>query len=154
MSALLVAAGLLGLAAVGLLAARRRLLLVTVDGDSMTPALHDGDRVLVRRAGIGQVRRGEVVIVERPGDDGRWTSPGPARRRLMVKRIGAVPGDPVPAHLGPALAALRGPVPEGCLVVLGDRAEGSFDSRFIGYVPADRLVGVVRWSLRAARPGR
>jgi signal peptidase I len=144
-------AGLLVAAVVGYWLARRRFLVVTVNGDSMTPTLHHGDRVLVQRRTVAGLARGAVVVLQRPRDDGGWPPPSRARRRWMVKRVRALPGDPVPAQLGPALASLRGAVPAGRLVVLGDRAEGSFDSRYIGLVPADRLVGVVRYRLHAAR---
>lgn len=58
-AALAVAAGLL-------YALRRRLLVVTVSGSSMSPTYCAGDRLLVRRTGIDQVCRGEVVLVIRP----------------------------------------------------------------------------------------
>lgn len=128
--------------------ARRRFLLVTVDGLSMTPALRDGDRVLVQRTTVERLTRGTVVIVQRPADSGSWEG---ARDRWIVKRVHSLPGDPIPVHLGPALAGLRGAVPPGFLVVLGDSPEGSFDSRYIGLVPAERLLGVVRWCVPGQR---
>ncbi|MGH3241153.1 MAG: S24/S26 family peptidase [Spirillospora sp.] len=56
----------MGLGAMGLLWARGRLVVVTVDGTSMMPALDDGDRVLVRRRSIGRLRHGDVVVLEPP----------------------------------------------------------------------------------------
>jgi signal peptidase I len=35
------------------------------------------------------------------------------------------------------------PVPAGKLVVLGDNTARSLDSREIGYIPAERLLGVM-----------
>jgi signal peptidase I len=68
----------------------------------------------------------------------------------MVKRVAAVPGDARPAFL-PARAAGSGAfVPAGQLVVLGDNPGRSLDSRQLGYVPADRVLGVVLRSMRAA----
>lgn len=133
---------------------RRRFLVVTVAGESMWPAFTDGDRVLVRPAQLSGLRQGQVVVVEKPANDGQWTTP-PVRwpadaRNWIVKRVGALPGDPCPDVPAPALpfpsklADLAGqPVPPGHLVVLGDNPGGSFDSRAFGYCPADRVLGVV-----------
>lgn len=43
----------------------------------------------------------------------------------------------------PAMLAGDARVPAGKLVVLGDNPESSMDSRSLGYVPGDRLLGVV-----------
>jgi signal peptidase I len=142
---------LLGLAACLLLTAgalRRRFVLITVTGDSMMPTLAPGDRVLVRRARLGQLRRGQLVVLEMPGADGGWGTPprGPASRRdWMVKRAAALPGDAVPESCLPE-AATESPgrlVPDGKLILLGDNAAWSYDSRELGYLPGERLLGVV-----------
>jgi signal peptidase I len=44
-------------------------------------------------------------------------------------------------------------VPDGCLVVSGDNAADSYDSRHCGYVPGDRLLGVVVRRAAASSPG-
>jgi signal peptidase I len=132
---------------------RRRLAVVTVVGPSMQPTLAHGDRVLARRIGPGDVRVGQIVVVEKPADDGCWPAgPRPARRcEWMVKRVAAVPGDARPAFL-PARAGGSGAVvPPGQLALLGDNPGRSLDSRQIGYVPADRVLGVVLRSLRTGR---
>ncbi|MFF9345729.1 S26 family signal peptidase [Streptomyces sp. NPDC014734] len=73
--------------------------------------------------------------------------PGGARpdgRGWIIKRVVAGPGDPVPAGMGPALAAEAGmPVPRDRFVVMGDNAAHSHDSRHTGYVERDDIVGVV-----------
>jgi signal peptidase I len=143
--------GLLGLAGVAaallLVRLRQRAAVVTVDGDSMWPTFESGDRVLVRRIGAGQVRRGQVVVLEQPGKDGEWSSPqrGPiGRRRWVIKRVTAVPGDPRPDACLPTTAEpTEGQVPPGKLVLLGDNPAWSNDSRQMGYFPAERLLGVV-----------
>jgi len=152
-----VAAGLvLGAAAAAVV--RRFLFVVTVRGGSMEPALREGDRLLCRRAAVERVRRGDIVVVERPDTDRGWEKP-PARRvtdgrALLVKRAAAVPGDPVPRADVPALAGRpEARVPPGCLVVLGDNGAHSFDSKRIGYVPADRLCGVAVRRLSRPAPG-
>ncbi|WP_262401735.1 S26 family signal peptidase, partial [Actinomadura sp. CNU-125] len=60
------------------------------------------------------------------------------------RRAAALPGDPVPGTVAAAAGVRAGsPVPAGRLVVLGDNAAASFDSRDCGYFDADRLLGVV-----------
>jgi signal peptidase I len=113
---------------------RRRLLMVTVHGVSMEPTYHSGDRLLVRRSRLDRVRTGQVVVVQVPG-----AAPGDPTDGRMVKRAVAVPGDPVPSGIDVA-----GPVvPAGRLLVLGDNPARSNDSRRLGYIPADALIGVV-----------
>ncbi|WP_205826312.1 S26 family signal peptidase [Microbispora catharanthi] len=134
-----VAVALSGLAVVAWL--RRRFVLVEVSGTSMRPSFRTGDRVLVRRVPSHGVRVGEVVVIEAPRPRGH--QPGP-ERKWHIKRIAAVGGDPVPARVADA-PALRGAdrVPVGHLVVLGDDPRSSLDSRQRGFVPADRVLGVV-----------
>jgi type IV secretory pathway protease TraF len=70
----------------------------------------------------------------------------------MIKRVAAVPGEPVPEAVWPAVAAIGGQsVPAGSLVVLGDNTADSKDSRTIGYIPADRVLGVMLHPLRIGR---
>lgn len=123
-------------AVAGVAVLRRRLVVVSVTGTSMHPTLRDGDRVLVRRAGVDQVARGDIVVLEPPVvvEGVRW----------LVKRAVAVPGDAVPRDTVPALReATDRVVPDGALVVVGDNRAHSSDSRTAGYFPADGLLGVV-----------
>jgi signal peptidase I len=115
--------------AVGLWAVGTRLRLTTVDGPSMAPGLADGDRVLVRRVPARALRRGDVVLVAADRAGGR---------RWLIKRVAALPGDPLPAGVGSPAA---GRVPEGTVAVLGDNPDASIDSRDFGCVPADRVFG-------------
>lgn len=140
---------LLGVVA-GLVWSRRSLAVVTVSGPSMAPTYVDGQRVLVRRKPLARVRRGEVVLVERPGVATGWVDPpvrGPvAARPWLVKRAVAVAGDPLPPDLvgGRAGATRLGTrVPAHRLVVLGDNPDESYDSRRFGFVEPRRLYGVV-----------
>ncbi|MGV9249082.1 S26 family signal peptidase [Streptomyces sp. NPDC003710] len=135
--------------AVGLL--RRRLTAVTVRGRSMEPGYTDGDRVLVSRT--GRLVPGRVVVLERGCPDGGWrlpplppgASPQAVRgRHWIIKRIAALPGDPVSRTTVPALAAApESRVPPGRLVLLGDNPGASIDSRQVGYFPLDRILGAV-----------
>lgn len=117
-----------------LLLLRSRLLVVTVHGVSMEPTYRSGDRLLVRRARLDRVRAGQVVVVQVDS-----TSPDDPTGGRMVKRAVAVPGDPVPPQI-----PVPGPrVPVDSLLVLGDNLARSNDSRRLGYLPADALIGVV-----------
>lgn len=111
---------------------RRCLLLVTVVESSMEPALHSGDRILIRRVSGAGLRRGQIAVVRRAGG-----SSG-----LVIKRVAAVPGDPVPPEVLPAVGTTR--VPPGCMVLLGDNPEQSSDSRLVGFYRLADLVGVAR----------
>lgn len=147
---------LLGLAACTLLAAlalRKGFALVTVTGDSMMPSLMPGDRVLVRRARISHLRVGQVVVVEAPGAGGYRIAPPEtptSRREWIIKRVAAVPGDPRPDD---SLPATTGPhetvVPSGKFVVRGDNAAWSHDSRQVGYIPGERLLGIMTCRIRS-----
>jgi len=133
--------------ATGMLALRRRLAVVAVIGPSMQPTLAPGDRVLVRRTGLSDIRTGQIVVIEKPREDGVWAArrrpAGP--REWMIKRVAAVPGDARPQ----AMPGGAGPVvPAGRLVVLGDNPARSLDSRQIGFIPADRVLGVVVRSMK------
>lgn len=129
----------------------RKLVAVTVRGESMRPAYRDGDLVLVRRD--GSPAPGQVVVVERPASAARWTRPpvghGAGGRRItdrewLIKRVAAVPGNPVPSDRVPLLSGTPGElVPPGSLVLLGDNDVSSLDSRMVGYFPADRVLGMV-----------
>jgi signal peptidase I len=137
-------------------AARHRIAIVTVSGISMEPALKPGDRIVVRRPRIKDLRPGQVVVFEEPDQAGTW--PSPPRRRpdrraeWMIKRIVAAPGDPAPAYVADHQAASL-LVPPDMVVVLGDNLKVSMDSRMIGYIPAQRLAGVMVRTLPRRRAG-
>ncbi|MER7207864.1 S26 family signal peptidase [Streptosporangium sp. NPDC000239] len=129
----------------------RVLISVTIEGSSMLPTYREGDRVIVRRR--ARPRTGLVVVVELPEADEGWLLPSPSPyageaeisgRRWMIKRVAAVPGD----HVPPALLHRLGRegaawVPPGMVLLLGDNEEASFDSRYFGYFPQERVLGVV-----------
>jgi signal peptidase I len=98
----------------------------------------------VRRAPLASLRPGQIVVVERPEPDGTWSAGPPdwpgLGREWLIKRLAAVPGDP---------GAGGDLVPAGQFAVLGDNAALSLDSRSFGYVPAERLLGVMLRPLRS-----
>jgi len=110
--------------------ARRNLILITVRGDSMAPAYHSGQRLLVRRGGY---QTGEAVVFRPPPSrvhDVEW----------LVKRAVAVGGDPVPADLSER--ATVAVVPAGQLLVRSDSPDG-LDSRQLGLIDNRDVLGVV-----------
>jgi signal peptidase I len=139
-------------------ALRRRIAVVTVTGSSMRPTLDAGDRVLIRRAGIGQLRTGQVVVLETPrrGDANAGSLllwPPSAQRGWMIKRVAALPGEPTPASIAAEEGGVANSlVPPGKLLVLGDNSSCSLDSRLLGYVDIDRVLGVMIRPMRT-RPG-
>ncbi|MFG2075131.1 S26 family signal peptidase [Nonomuraea maritima] len=142
MSVLIVALAVCAVAVAGAVVwLRTRWVMVSVSGTSMEPAYRSGDRVWVRRARVRSVRPGQVVVV-RLSYPPSWNLA--VKDPWSIKRVTAAPGDPVPRDGFDALAHVpEATVPAGCLVVVGDNAADSYDSRHCGYVPGDRLLGVV-----------
>jgi signal peptidase I len=134
-------AGVVALAVVaGLVVVRRRFTTATVRGTSMTPTFADGTRVLAARR--AEYRPGEVIVfrIRRTArHDLRW----------RIKRVAAVPGDPVPSWMPDEAAT----VPPGHLLVTGDNPR-SQDSRELGYIPYARIAGRVVRVLPHARRRR
>ncbi|GAA3285631.1 hypothetical protein Dvina_25800 [Dactylosporangium vinaceum] len=142
MSPVRIAAALAALLVLGgLVWARRRLVLVRVDGPSMLPTLADGAQVLARRT--RQAATGRLVLLAPPAEPGAVRAGDPGRL-WFVKRLVAAAGEAVPAELAhyPALAG-HATVPAGHLVVTGDNPAESYDSRQEGPIPVTRLRAVV-----------
>lgn len=126
---------------------------MVVQGPSMKPNLTYNQRVIVEKITYGFMhgpRRGDVVIVDMPGEE-----------ELLVKRAVALPGETVAVWDGQVFingqpleepwAIRRGGldypptrVPPQHVFVLGDNREESRDSRFFGPVPVGRIGGRVR----------
>lgn len=134
--------------------ASRRLAAVTVAGRSMEPTLSDNDRLLAWRA-PRPLRVGDVVVLESPYEAGElvreevsipWrrppARPGETDRRWIVKRVVALAGDRVPS-VAAGKHSEGETVPSGHLLVVGDNPEESYDSRQIGYIPAERVFGLI-----------
>ena len=60
----------------------------------------------------------------------------------LVKRLVAVPGDPVPELVRPAVDTAEDRVPDGMTVLFGDHP-GSADSRSWGFIPLSDIAGIV-----------
>ncbi len=131
-----------------------------VEGSSMDPTLHDGDRLFVNKTlkFIGDIEKGDIVIIDGEEEDIRY-----------VKRIIGLPGDKVSAEEGQVYVndrlfeepyldenkkeaenlgmVLTGDfeevvVPEGSYFVMGDNRLNSMDSRNgLGLIESDRILG-------------
>jgi signal peptidase I len=123
---------------------RRRIVVVTVSGTSMTPTLHPGERLLVRRCGITALKVGDIVVLEPPrvpvSHEVTVLARLPMRTQWHNKPHPPLPGDPIPPLAQEAAGTLRA-VPDGTLIVLGDN-NASNDSRLNGPYPADRILGI------------
>ncbi len=139
---------------------RHGLVLIDVHGPSMEPTLRHGDAVLVHRVGPHRLSAGDVVVLERADLDGHWRLPPGTgagtdldTRNWIIKRAVAVAGDVVPATLARTLGLPPDSrVPSGKMLVLGDNPRWSTDSREWGFLPLDRVLGVVRRRV-SPRPG-
>jgi signal peptidase I len=95
---------------------------VTVEGDSMEPAIRSGRVLPTVRLRPGELRVGMVVVASPPSRPGLE----------VVKRVVAGPGDLAPN--GDVLGRDE-------WFLMGDRPERSTDSRHFGPVPARAVVG-------------
>jgi signal peptidase I len=135
-----------------------------VDGTSMEPSLHEGERVVVSKLAFrtAQPGRGDVVVFRFPAD----------QRLRFIKRVIGLPGETVAIHDGQVLVNGRPlvepylvdetlgdfpsvKVPAGHYFVLGDNRPNSRDSRYpeVGMVPARNFVGkavAIYWPLSLA----
>ena len=107
---------------------------VVVEGRSMEPNFHSGERLLVTRAFwlFGEPSRDDVVVIR----DNEGPHPG-----FLIKRVVALPGDWVPGSIAPGRTPMV--VPPGHVFVLGDNLAESDDSRRFGPVPISRILGKV-----------
>lgn len=136
-----------------------------VDGSSMEPTFHDGQRLMVSKFiyRFTEPQHGDIVVFRNPSN--------PSKK--FIKRVIGVPGDKieirdlvvyvndVPLEDDYILDVTRGRfgpviVPEKSLFVLGDNRNISDDSRYasVGFVPYKNLVGkafLVYWPLKDAR---
>ncbi|CDN43598.1 MULTISPECIES: signal peptidase I [Paenibacillus] len=145
-----------------------------VDGPSMQPNFHTGERLIVNKIifDIRQPHRGEVVVFHVPQEG-----------RDFIKRVIALPGDKVKVEgddvfvndvkqdepylkqaieeankkgelwnqTGPNFPnenVTEGTVPADSFLAMGDNRSNSEDSRRIGYIPYKQLIGradVIFW---------
>ncbi|MFN0092332.1 MAG: signal peptidase I [Acidimicrobiales bacterium] len=132
-----------------------------IPSGSMQPTLKIGDRVLVSKLNyrFGEVQRGDIVVFHNPtprAEQGRDDFP------QLIKRVIGLPGDVLQAtapdyrvkvngvaleeaYLGPGVRTreLESPVevPPGHVFVMGDNRANSRDSRFIGPIEENDIIG-------------
>ena len=125
---------------------------VTVSGDSMRDTLNSGDRLLL--CGLMYTpEHGDIVVVHRNDDT------------PLIKRVIALEGDTIRIDGSSGIVyrngeALSEPyvlggftttygmdeeivIPEGHIFVMGDNRRESLDSRLLGSIPMENLVGKV-----------
>lgn len=132
-----------------------------VRGSSMSPGIHDGDRILVDHLTylFRDVHRGDIVVLQYPLDP----------TLDYIKRVIGVPGDKIEIDHGHVsvngdrldepyiaepdprtrLSEIVGP---DSYFVMGDNRPHSSDSREFGLVPRENLVGLV--NVRVWPPAR
>ncbi|MBC8124176.1 MAG: signal peptidase I [Candidatus Kapabacteria bacterium] len=142
----------------------------TIPSHSMENTILEGDYIVVSKLAfrMRDVRRGDIIIFSLP-DSLR----GEERDDLFIKRLIGLPGDtilltsnyvsvngqriPEPPAARPPYNPLLGigasdveiVVPTNAYFVLGDNRSNSFDSRYWGCLPSDRVEGAplfVYWS--------
>ena len=143
-------------------------LFVRVDGESMTNTLQNNDRLFVDRLvyTFSEPRRGDIVICHFPKPDIPFFNY--QKDKTYVKRCVAVAGDTVEIkddgylYVNDELVTesyiitkssisggdrtmkntfAKTTVPEGCIFVMGDNRDDSTDSRVVGAVPLDLVLG-------------
>lgn len=157
---LIVLSGLL----VMLIALRRVLCIVRVEGPSMMPTLSSGDRLLVLRLWPARwLRKRQIIVTGFPPFDAYHNRHAKsARGALFIKRIVGLPGD----ALITSLADLPDPLRPGAQVAHDERGQRTwhvppnhyfvrgdslgYDSAIAGPVPFSFLRGIVLLKL----PGR
>ncbi|HWK22242.1 MAG TPA: signal peptidase I [Ureibacillus sp.] len=149
---------------------------IVVDGESMMPTLNDGDRMIVNKIGykIGGPDRFDIVVfhapegkdyikrvIGLPGDtieykDDQLYINGKAYDEPYLDKYkselteGTLTQDFTLQELDPSLDV----IPEGYVFVMGDNRRYSKDSRHIGIISEDKIIGttsVVFWPLNEMR---
>ena len=130
---------------------------VNVQGQSMQDTLFENDSLVISKL-LYTPKQGDIVVVNSSVLDNR-----------IIKRIIAVEGQKVEIDNKSAIVKVNGAVleyfderyynkesevyeyevPAGCCFVMGDNRNHSTDSRVIGYVPYDEIVGRVLFRFAA-----
>ncbi len=131
---------------------------LTFDGHSMKPTLKRGDRVLILK-GLHSVERGSLVAYTlKLNRDLR------GYEEIFVKRVVGIPGDEIllknnnlyingqlfdfpgrdKVNSGSFLKeGMKVTVPQGYYFIIGDNPPFSYDSRQVGFVKKDNILGTI-----------
>ncbi|MFI6451458.1 S26 family signal peptidase [Streptosporangium amethystogenes] len=140
---------------------RRTFLVIDVEGPSMSPTLVSGDRVLIWRTRRGPVRRTAIVVshikmsADSQQESGEKRTVNLQTCNLIIKRVVAVPGDPLPRHMhyyARVSVSATLAVPDSYFVLLGDNLMQSYDSRQFGFVHRKSIIGVVMFRFTSRAP--
>ena len=123
-----------------------------VNGSSMEPTLHDGERLIVEKISylVREPQRGDIIVFHPPISS----------NHPFIKRVIGLPGDTVEArdhqllvnglliteeYLSESMQGNFGPitVPTDSVFVLGDNRNRSYDSRYneVGCIPYNDVIG-------------
>ncbi|HZJ82996.1 MAG TPA: signal peptidase I [Clostridia bacterium] len=121
-----------------------------VYGSSMSPTLHHKDRVIINKIvyHLDQPSRGDIVVFKNPDNN----------KENYVKRIIGIAGDTIEIIDGELYVNdellnedyideptqgdfTKIETPEGTIFVLGDNRNHSQDSRIVGSVPVENMIG-------------
>lgn len=131
---------------------------ILVDGASMNTTLHDQDRMIVSK--IGEPERFDIVVfhanekqdyikrvIGLPGDkieyrdDTLYINGKAYKEPYLDEQKAQIDGELTRSFRLEDTAVGQATVPEGHLFVMGDNRRNSTDSRIIGAVPMDQVVG-------------
>lgn len=139
---------------------------IVVDGISMMPTLEDGDKMIVNKIGysIGKPDRFDIVvfhapeqkdyikrIIGLPGDEVEYRDDvlyvnGEALEEPYLDKYKAeIAMKPLTGDFTLEDIIQEKVVPEGHVFVLGDNRRESKDSRIIGAVPIDEIIGKTKF---------
>ena len=134
-----------------------------IPSESMLPTLEKNDRVLVNKLSyrLHDINRGDIVVFEKPPEGG--ANDGTSD---LIKRVIGLPGEKIAFEGGkvyingqvldepylpagvtttqgakPCTTAEPCMVPTGTIWVMGDNRSNSRDSRWIGPIPQENVVG-------------
>ncbi|MCW1926918.1 signal peptidase I [Bhargavaea beijingensis] len=135
---------------------------IVVDGESMMPTLEDGDKMIVNKIGytIGEPERFDIVVFHAPEqkdyikrviglpgdhieyrDDQLYINGKPYDEPYLDKKKEAVTDGTLTEDFTLEEKIQRETVPEGHVFVMGDNRRYSKDSRHIGVIPFDEIIG-------------
>lgn len=135
---------------------------IVVDGVSMMPTLEDGDRMIVNKIGytIGKPKRFDIVVFHAPEqkdyikrviglpgdeveyrDDVLYINGEPFEEPYLDKYKAEFTDSPLTEDFTLEEKIQEQVVPEGHIFVLGDNRRKSKDSRHIGVVSIDEVIG-------------